>query len=193
MQPLGKQPLAFTIKHTNLVDKLLTEVYLTEAFDPANPPSGNIAPHKTRALWDTGATRSFITHSTAKALKLIAIGSTKYIHAGGTGQCDSYLINIFLPNGVAVTGVMVNDCADKTEFGAIIGMDIISMGDFSITNVKNQTWLSYRIPSLKPIDYVVEGNKIIFAGVSRNTPCPCGATDKRGVRLKFKDCHKKQI
>ena len=65
----------------------------------------------------------------------------------------------------------------------LIGMDVICLGDFSITNVGGQTWMSFRTPSCVAIDYVVEANKLAFAGTNRNAPCPC----KSGK--KYKKCH----
>ena len=41
----------------------------------------------------------------------------------------------------------------------LIGMDIITQGDFIITNQSNKTVMSFRIPSLTTIDYVVEVNR----------------------------------
>lgn len=38
----------------------------------------------------------------------------------------------------------------------IIGMDIITQGDFSITNFGGRTLFSFRIPSLHSIDYESE-------------------------------------
>jgi uncharacterized protein YecA (UPF0149 family) len=56
------------------------------------------------------------------------------------------------------------------------------MGDFAVTNVNNQTCMTFRIPSIQEIDYVLEANRIKYAGISRNQPCPCGSGKK------FKKC-----
>jgi hypothetical protein len=45
------------------------------------------------------------------------------------------------------------------NFGAIIGMDIIRRGDFAITNANGKTKMSFRMPSLKAIDFVEEQKK----------------------------------
>jgi hypothetical protein len=68
-------------------------------------------------------------------------------------------------------------------FGAIVGMDVICSGDFAITNVSQQTCVSFRTPSCETIDYVIDANRLRFAGTKRNAPCPCGAGKK------FKHCH----
>jgi uncharacterized protein YecA (UPF0149 family) len=75
------------------------------------------------------------------------------------------------------------DKAHVGNFQVIVGMDVITLGDFSITNVSGLTMMSFRTPSLVAIDYVVEANRLTYAGVGRNAPCPC----KSGK--KFKKCH----
>jgi hypothetical protein len=110
-------------------------------------------------------------------------------HAGGSETKSTYLVNLYLPNGVAIAGLVVSEFSETAQFGVIIGMDVIGQGDFSITNYGNQTWASFRIPSIQGIDYVQEANRIRFAGVGRNDPCPCGKKDANGRRVKFKKRH----
>lgn len=74
-------------------------------------------------------------------------------------------------------------------------MDIIGIGDFSITNFNQKTCMSFRIPSLHEIDYVNNGEtgisniyikQIPFRKINtndRNAPCHCGSGKK------FKHCH----
>lgn len=188
MKPLP-QMFAFTIKHAGLVKRVLTEILLCEAYDANDPPAVLPPQIQAIALWDTGATNSVITKATALALGLIPVGVGPVNHAGGTEQCATYLVNFTLPNHVTVQGILVYECADA-EFGAIIGMDIISQGDFALTNHNGQTWLSFRVPSHNSIDYVVESHRIMYAGVKPNDPCPCG-TKIDGRITKFKKCHGK--
>ena len=77
---------------------------------------------------------------------------------------------------------------DKDEFGVLIGMDVIGFGDFAITNVNGITKVSFRIPSIAEIDYVMESQKLVSAskrdaGIGRNDLCPCGSGRK------YKNCH----
>lgn len=180
---------AFTVKHNGLRSRIITEVKVCQAFDPAKPPPMPLPQFETLGLWDTGATRSVITKATAVALGLVPIGAATVNHAGGSSQANTYLTNFILPNKVGVAGVLVTECPNIAgDFGAIIGMDIITQGDLSITNVNGETWMTFRTPSVQTIDYVVEANRIKFAGVGRNEPCPCGKKDSSGKRLKFKRC-----
>lgn len=141
--------------------------------------------YETNALWDTGASSSVITKATAEALKLIPTGTAMLHHAGGQSQKNTYMVNYYLPNEVEVKGILVIEC-DKIHdgrCGAIIGMDIITRGDFAITNVNGNTCVSYRVPSIAMIDYVDEARKVTAAGIGRNDPCWCGSGKK------YKRCH----
>jgi hypothetical protein len=96
---------------------------------------------------------------------------------------------VFLPNSVTIGGVVVTECEETAQFGFILGMEIICRGDFAITNYANQTWVSFRVPSMAGIDYVQQANEVQFFGVGRNDPCPCGKQDGNGKPVKFKKCH----
>ena len=177
---------ACSIKHNGIADRIVTPVRLCQAFDPQQAPTPPYPLHDTTALWDTGATKSVITDATVAALNLIPIGTTTVNHAGGTSPSNTYLVNFILPNNVGIAGVMVSQCSDIAgQFGAIIGMDIICQGDFSITNVGKETCMSFRIPSIATIDYVKEASKSkrisylrVPGKVSKNAPCPCGSGKK---------------
>jgi hypothetical protein len=60
------------------------------------------------------------------------------------------------------------------NFGMLIGMDIVSMGDYSITNFEGKTVMSFRVPSLHKICYVEDFRKrvTIFTKTQRNFPTP---------------------
>lgn len=152
---------AFTKKYPGRTNRIVTEVGITPYFDPAEfkgkPTPFQIITKK--ALWDTGATGSVLTSATARELNLIPAGIATINHVGGQNQCNTYMVNFYLPNRVAIPGVMVSECINS-DFDAIIGMDIISIGDLSITNLNNKTWVSFRIPSIQHIDYVDEFNKL---------------------------------
>lgn len=178
---------ACTVKYNGITDRIVTAVKLCQAFDPTQTPLPPHPLHDTMALWDTGATKSVITDATVLAMNLSPVGKTIVKHADGSSPSNTYLVNFLLPNNVGVVGVLVSQCRDTAgHFGAIIGMDIICRGDFSITNVGDKTCMTFRFPSLDTIDYVEEANKLKnTAGgqVSRNSPCPCGSGKK------YKRCH----
>ncbi|WP_213087148.1 SEC-C metal-binding domain-containing protein [Chitinophaga agrisoli] len=144
------------------------------------------------ALWDTGATNSVITKSTARQLGLEPFGMIESYHAGGKTKAPRYAVHIFLPTGDMLMNVKVSECADATgSFGVVIGMDIITKGDFVITNVQNTTTFSFRMPSIETIDYTrSKYNQGPMTHVSPSTPrnmlCPCNSGKK------YKHCHGKE-
>lgn len=90
-----------------------------------------------------------------KKLGLKPVSKARVKHAGGVSDENVYLVNLFLPNGVAIPFVRVTEASQLTgDFEVIIGMQIITLCDFSLTNVNNKTIVSFRMPSTQPIDYV---------------------------------------
>lgn len=166
---------------------IITDAEVSPPFDPKvdkNPPSHT----KTKALWDTGASSCAITKTLAGKVGLLPTGKVDVHHAAGVTERNVYLLNVALPNGVVIPMVRATEC-DSTagSFELIIGMDIITLGDFSITNEGGITKMSYRIPSQKHIDYVEELNRVNKSrnSIGRNDPCYCGS------KIKFKHCHGK--
>ncbi len=175
---------AFTTKAHGTADKIITEITVRSGYAPANPPTPLPNAISTRALWDTGASKSVISTALVQSLGLTAIGKRHVHHGDGSGLKDTYIVNFGLPNQVEIAGVVVTDWpATHTEFAVLVGMDVIGLGDFSITNVEGKTAMSFRTPSCELIDYVVLANRIAFKGVGRNDLCPCGSGKK------FKRCH----
>jgi SEC-C motif/Aspartyl protease len=167
-----------------LANRIITEVGISEAFDSKKPPLILPKMVKVQALWDTGATQSVITKETSEVLQLKPVGITKVIHAGGSSDCNTHVVNMVLPNNVTVQGLLVSENAEIVgHFGAIIGMDIISQGDLAITNAVGQTWMSFRIPSSSRTDFVEEFNQQLRSKIGPNEPCYCGSGRK------FKKCH----
>lgn len=147
--------------------------------------------HKTTALWDTGATNSVITPVIVKALDLKPVGMRQVHHAGGISTVNDYLVNIYLPNHLTFVGIRVTECSEAAgDFGLIVGMDIITQGDFAFTNVGGKSMFSFRLPSSKAIDYVKEqenADLLKARSIENNKLCLCGSGKK------FKDCHGKGL
>jgi hypothetical protein len=174
---------AFTTKANGLVNVLQSNVSVLQ---PIPGKDSKILTFV--AIWDTGATSSVVTPKVVASLGLIASGKTD-LHgvAGGKENADTFVVSLILPNRVRVDGVRVAEVPQLTgNADILIGMDIITIGDFSITNVDKKTVFTFRFPSIKTIDYVEEVNnlnKLKFAKVGRNDLCPCGS----GKKYKF--CH----
>ena len=178
---------AFTATSNRLSRVLRSEVDIAPAFDPKNITPGTQSPFKKfRSVWDTGATASVITQKVVEECDLKPVGMTRVFHANGESIAEVYLVNIGLPNKVAFADAKVTK-GFLRDTDVLIGMDIITQGDFAVTNTESKTVFSFRIPSVQRIDYVQEAKKgtpIRSAApkVGRNDPCPCGSGKK------YKNC-----
>jgi hypothetical protein len=111
------------------------------------------------AIWDTGATASVITQAVVTACGLISTGMTNVFHAQGMSQAQTFLVNIRLPNGVLFHGIRVTQ-GDLTGADMLIGMDVIGVGDFAVTQPNGRTKFSFRVPSQADIDFVEEDTRL---------------------------------
>jgi predicted aspartyl protease len=126
------------------------------------PPvvGSEIEPARTRdckGIWDTGATGSVISQTVVDDLGLKPIGMTQVHTANGSAVQPVYMISLLLPNGVNVNTSATQ--ANVEGCDVLVGMDVISLGDFSVTNLNGKTMLSFRIPSCDEIDYVKQAKK----------------------------------
>jgi len=181
---------SLTIKYEHIVEKIVTDIGISQAFDIRNPPAPQPNIHPTKALWDTGATISIITKTVVDALGLIPKGTILMNHGAGSLLTNTYQTNLFLPNKVCMIAVLVAEYPDHAiDYKVVLGMDIISKGDFSITQSGGKTCMTFRMPSIATIDYVAESEKLTFVGAKRNEPCRCGKVDKNGNPVLYKFCH----
>jgi predicted aspartyl protease len=141
------KPIAISIKAPGLLNVLISDI---QALVPNNLNGLSI-----KAIWDTGATGSVITKNVAQQLGLVPTGKSQVHTANGTAIQNTYTIDIILANSVRIQGIVATE-VDALSGGceALIGMDIITLGDFSITNHKGNTCMSFRVPSSHEIDYV---------------------------------------
>jgi predicted aspartyl protease len=176
------QGFSFTRSWHGLVRSLHTPVDIESTINPADKL--NI-----EAIWDTGATRSLITKDIASRLNLKRV-SIEPMSTPSDKDIPSniYLVNIILPNTAKIMEIRAFE-GTLNGGDMLIGMDVINLGDFAVTNNNKRTMLSFRIPSMTEIDFVKHSyiepvrnpNK-----VGRNEPCPCGSGKK------YKNCHGKR-
>ena len=150
---------ALPIRGTGPLPALISDCDASAAFDPRVTPQGTPAQyHAFKAIWDTGATASVITQAVVNACGLKPTGMVLVHGVHGPEHAETFLANIGLPNGVAFPNVRVTK-GKIVGVDILIGMDIINTGDFAITNVGKKTVFSFRIPSIRTIDYVKEANQ----------------------------------
>ena len=115
-------------------------------------------------MWDTGATGTVIRKKIVNDLGLQPSGKTDILSVGEgdetqeTKDVNTYLVNVYLPNNVAIVGLAVAEGAPP-GCDILIGMDIITSGDFAITNQNGKTCMSFILPSSQTIDFVDQINK----------------------------------
>ena len=111
----------------------------------------------TLALWDTGATGTCISTDVVSRLMMTPTGKKNIQTPSGSSQVNTYLVDVMLPNNVNIPQIEVCDSEIGNQgLGMLIGMDIITKGDFSVSNYNGRTVFSFRIPSRKTTNYVDE-------------------------------------
>ncbi|PKL35839.1 MAG: hypothetical protein CVV44_20185 [Spirochaetae bacterium HGW-Spirochaetae-1] len=152
-------PTAFT---TKAADGLLRELSNQILISPSKKiiPAGQLTtPITAKAVWDTGATNTCISARIVSDLKLVPISKTQISSVNLVEIANVYLVDIYLPNHVIIGDVQVSQPSNLNSCDVLIGMDLIRLGDFSITNADGKTWFSFRIPPAKKhIDYINDVN-----------------------------------
>lgn len=140
---------AFTIDYHGRSNKLKTQISISNG---SSTITGT-------ALWDTGATTSCISESVAQQLSLVPTGMMNIQTPSSTKAVKTYLVNVGLPNHLNVNDVQVCETdIGKQGIEMLIGMDIITLGDFSVSNFNNNTVFTFRFPSKEKTDYVPQSN-----------------------------------
>jgi hypothetical protein len=174
--------------YQNISDSIVTDLSVV------NPFNGLI--EKTSGIWDTGATNSCISKNLAQKLGFQTVQRTTVIGVHGPQEVNVYFATIILPNENIKINIPVTECNELSKDGSIsvlIGMDVITKGDFCITNLNGKTVMTFRSPSIELIDWVDDINKEnkihkmhkIWSSHG-NDKCPCGSG-----RL-YKNCHGKK-
>lgn len=183
---ISPAPQCITISYDRIMPVIRGPIRVRQAFNPGvatTQAATNFC--ETQAIWDTGATGSVITQSVVDACGLKQIGMTQVHGVHSSELSPVFLVNIELPNmGFSNLRVTLGKLPEHS--GVLIGMDIISKGDFAVTNYEGKTVFSFQSPSSRKIDFVgSRSSNLNPAGANhpRNSPCYCGSGKK------FKKCH----
>ena len=180
----------FTKKYGKLENVIKTDCAICEAYDPTVSKGNHPVSNNYTGLWDTGATGSVITRRVIEELNLKPTGGIYVRNTSGARYEPTYKINILLPCNV---GVSFLDATEGllNDFDVLIGMDVISKGDFAISNSNGETTFTFQIPATHKIDFENELYEKLHTPVKaeqlpgRNDPCYCGSGKK------YKNCHGK--
>lgn len=130
---------AFTVDYGRLVDAVtcLVSVVQTDS-EPAQYVRCN-------ALWDTGALYTVVSRRLVAKMGLEPIDTGIAYTVQGSYEASIYLLDLMLPNRMLVQALRVGE-GDFDDCDILIGMDVIRLGDFTVTNMQ-KTVFSFRIPS----------------------------------------------
>ncbi len=185
---------SFTTEHAGLTNELVTESLICQAIDPSNRDRDKDAKQQFRkyySIWDTGATNSAISQKVVDECGLKSTGMANVSHVDGTSHCETYLVTILLRNNVVVSQVKVTKANLGPNTDVLIGMDIITLGDFAVTNKDGKTVFSFRTPSVECIDFsgqiksakvASQTSSTTASSPGRNSICSCGSGKK------YKNC-----
>ena len=107
--------------------------------------------HTERALWDTGADTTIISSRIVKELNLLPYKAGGISGIGGDTGSNVYLVHVLVPTGDFVTYVEAME-SDFEDIDILIGMDVITFGDFLITNADGKTTFQFRTPSVGGVE-----------------------------------------
>lgn len=149
---------AFKIDYPCIVNELRTDVFVAQPMMLNNSPDKR--GFRAIALWDTGATCTAISSNIVEALGLVPVDIAENSTAAGKREVYVYYIDVVLPNKVIIPNLRVTECILE-DFDVLIGMDIISAGDFAISNGGGKTHFSYCLPPHKsPICLYEKSEKV---------------------------------
>ena len=124
-----------TIAHKGLAKKIASEAVITSV------DSGKSV--KVAAIWDTGATTSLINDKIVQDLQLKEISIAHVRHVAGTAAFPVYLAAIEIQGGMKIKEHRLVSFPPIHAFDMIIGMDIITFGQFSIKNTNGNSIFSF--------------------------------------------------
>ena len=160
--------------YNKITDRYTIDVEVVDTFDPQNKIS-------ITALWDTGAMKTTISGAVAKSLGIPKMGDTMSHTANGIAFGELHLANIVLPNNVEILDLEIASMPNML-IDCLLGADIISKGDFAISNYNGKSIVSFRMPSIADIDFVQHRIDLTpyreEKKTDRNGPCPCGSGKK---------------
>ena len=151
MNNVMKQICVLTFNNPDIIKQILTPVYIGKSKEDITDDNFFYA------LWDTGAMVSCITDQVIEKYKLTPTGKTEVlgINLKTSKETDTYSIDFMFGNGYGFNDIRVLRVEKQDRFDVIIGMDIISKGDFAISN-SNGTSFSFRVPSMGTANFLNE-------------------------------------
>jgi predicted aspartyl protease len=132
---------AFRNEYNGLPKQLLSDVEVISVDDSSRRS-------KYRGVWDTGATATMITPKIFNELNLAEVDTTTVYGVNSSKKVPIVLVDLVLPNRIKVNGVRAT-VSDIQGIDILIGMDLILLGDFSISTFEKKAVFTFAIPPFK--------------------------------------------
>lgn len=110
-----------------------------------------------KGLWDTGSSDSVISSDFVKKHNLQPIGTATVGTIGATSKSNIYSIDFLLAQKQHISlNVTKSSQLCGSGFDMLIGLDVITLGDFALTTTDDIICFSFRYPSKGLIDFTKE-------------------------------------
>lgn len=130
--------MSFIVSHYNELHKAL-ESYISIG--------GEGSMMSAKALWDTGVAQSCISYEIVKMIEPKRISKAKSVTSTSSTIEEIFSISISLSDEITFRDVAVKATNFKEKNAdMLIGMDIISRGDFEVRNLNGITQFAFSIP-----------------------------------------------
>lgn len=96
------------------------------------------------ALWDTGATKTLVSRRVIETLGLEPIGKCEVEGYNGDSEEDLYIVHLGLPTRDVILDLTVTETSGNS-YDVVIGMDVISKGDFCLIQKDGKTEFSFEL------------------------------------------------
>ena len=149
------RPGALTIHATKILQEITHNAMIGKPIDPANPENGKQVFLPVRLVWDTGAMNSIIPEALVSRLGLQGqeSGVIKLKFADIAKDYKTYMISLKIPGSTIEIDGIAAAAADSIDNEMLLGMDVIALGDFAVTNEDGKTCFSFAVPSSTSITF----------------------------------------
>lgn len=145
---------AYTVEFSKIERQLTTPARFCGYVPEADEETAVAPEQEFKGIWDTGATDSVISKRLAEKLEIKPYRIARAATASTVIECPVFIVSIFLPLDAFLFNVPVTAMDfPEHDLDFLLGMDVISLGDFAVTHARGRTKFSFQIPSTHDIDF----------------------------------------
>ena len=130
-------------------DAIITDCYVVMPSGVTDDKGNRLFCKIESAAWDTGATNTIISPEIVESLGLKPSGKCVVSAYGGTVEVNTYVVDLCFENGYKIANLQVLSDENNSDFDydVLIGMDVITKGDFCVSTIKDKTQFMFRMPA----------------------------------------------